>query len=210
MVDLKQIADKIIEGDVSDAIALVGTALAEGTKPQKILDEGLLAGMAVVGQKFKADEMFIPEVLMSAQAMAEGMSVLKPALTASGGGDLGRVAIGTVKGDIHDLGKNLVIAMLKGAGFKVTDMGVDVPAEKFVEAVRAREVDLIGMSAMLTTTAPYMQTVIQALKDANVRHKVKVIVGGAVVTPEFAKEIGSDAYGRDAMEAAEKARAILE
>jgi 5-methyltetrahydrofolate--homocysteine methyltransferase len=209
MVDLKQIAEKVIEGDSSNVAALVKTALAKGINPQKILDEGLGAGMAVVGQRFKADEMFIPEVLTSANAMVEGTGILESAFASSGGKTLATVVLGTVKGDIHDVGKNIVAIMLKAAGFKALDLGVDVPAEKFVEVVKAGEVSLVGMSALLTTTAPYMGTVIQALKEANVRDKVKVIVGGAILTPAFAQQIGADAYAPDGIAAAEKVKDLL-
>lgn len=209
MVDLKQLMGKIVEGDVQNAVALVKTALAEDVKPHEILEQGLLPGMAVVGEKFKLSEMFIPEVLMSAQAMAEAMSALEPALGGSKEEIFGRAALGTVKDDIHSIGKDLVIIMLKGVGFKVIDLGVDVPAEKFVEVAKRGEVELIGMSAMLTTTAPYMGTVIQALKEANIRSRVKVMVGGAVVTPDFAQEIGADAYEPNAFAAAERAKVLL-
>ena len=162
-----------------------------------------------MGQRFKADECFIPEVLLSAQVMAAGMEVLEPALMRAGVKPIGKIALGAVKGDIHDIGKNLVGMMLKGAGFKVIDLGVDVRPEKFVEVVEKEEVRLVGMSALLTTTAPFMKTTIQALEEAKLRGLVKVIVGGAIVTQAFADEIGADAYGQDAIAAVDKARELL-
>ena len=209
MIDVKDIAENIIKGDVSSVSALVKTGLDESIEPRELLNKGLLAGMTVVGQKFKVGDIFIPEVLMSAQAMSAGMNVLNPFFIGSAGEVLIKAAIGTVKDDIHDIGKNMVITMLKGFGFEVIDLGIDVPAEKFVEIVKTENIILLGMSAMLTTTAPYMGNVIQALKEANVRDKVKIMVGGAVVTPEFAYGIGADMYALDAIEGAEKAKALL-
>lgn len=209
MVDLKELGESLIQGEVDKVVKLTKAALDEGVEVQKILNEGLLAGMEVVGQRFKADECFIPEVLLSAQVMAAGMEVLEPALMRAGVKPIGKIALGAVKGDIHDIGKNLVGMMLKGAGFKVIDLGVDVRPEKFVEVVEKEEVRLVGMSALLTTTAPFMKTTIQALEEAKLRGLVKVIVGGAIVTQAFADEIGADAYGQDAIAAVDKARELL-
>ncbi len=206
MVTLKQIAEKIIEGEVEDTVALVEDALTDGITARNILNDGLLAGMDIVGQRFRDDEMFIPEVLMCAEAMSKAMNVLEPIFAASGEQAPVKVAVGTVKGDIHDIGKNMVITMLRGAGYNVTDLGIDLPAEIFVEEAKKGEISVLGMSALLTTTIPYMKTVIDALKEAGVRNSVKIIVGGAVVTQEFADEIGADLYAPDAMSAADMVR----
>jgi 5-methyltetrahydrofolate--homocysteine methyltransferase len=176
---------------------------------QEILNDGLIAGMDEVGKDFRAGDLFIPEVLMSAKAMHAGMAVLRPLLAESGALSPAKIVIGTVTGDLHDIGKNLVGMMLEGAGFEIIDLGTDVSPEKFVEAVRAEGADLVGMSALLTTTMPSMKATIEALTEAGLRDRVKVIVGGAPVTASFAEEIGADAYAPDAASAVDTARSLV-
>jgi 5-methyltetrahydrofolate--homocysteine methyltransferase len=202
----------LYEGNAEAVKAGVEKALAEGTSAQDILDQGLLAGMDVVGRDFKSGDLYIPEVLLCARAMHAGLDVLKPLLAESRGGAgravLGKLVIGTVQGDMHDIGKNLVSMMLEGAGFEVTDLGIDTVPEKFVEAVRTLQPKIVGMAAMLTTTMPVMRTVIEALAEAGLRDKVKVLVGGAPVTSAFARQIGADAFAPDAASAVDVARGL--
>ena len=209
MVDLKTIASAIIEGEEERVRELVQQAITGGVSVETILSEGLIAGMNVVGERMKKHEIFIPEVLLSATAMQAGMGLLKPLLVTSGVGLGPKVVLGTVEGDIHDVGKNLVGIMLTGAGFQVIDIGKDIPAERFVKAVREEEAQIVAMSALLTTTMPEMRNTIEALKAAGLREKVKVIVGGAPVSPEYATQIGADAYGRDAAVAVDKVRELV-
>jgi 5-methyltetrahydrofolate--homocysteine methyltransferase len=176
---------------------------------KEILNNGLLAAMDVVGRDFKSGELFIPEVLMCARAMHAGLDLLRPLLAESGAASLGKIILGTVTGDLHDIGKNLVSMMLQGAGFEIIDLGTDVKPEQFVAAVRDEGADLVGMSAMLTTTMPAMKSTITALEEAGIREKVKVIIGGAPVTNNFAQEIGADSYAPDAGSAVETARELL-
>jgi 5-methyltetrahydrofolate--homocysteine methyltransferase len=206
---LQQISQAIIEGQVDDMAGLAQTALDEGLSAQVVLDQGLMAGMDYVGKEFKAGAMFVPEVLRSAKAMQNAMDVLKPLLAASGAKMTGRVLLGTVKGDLHDIGKNLVGMMCEGAGFEVRDLGKDLGPEAFVEAVKKYEPDIIGMSALLTTTMRVMEHVIKALKEAGLRDKVKVMVGGAPVTQAFANQIGADGYASNAAAAADLARKLV-
>jgi 5-methyltetrahydrofolate--homocysteine methyltransferase len=208
MADLNAIKEGLIAGKANDVKTLVQEALDENVPPEKILSEGLIAGMNVVGQKFKANEFYVPEVLIAARAMHAGMAPLEPALKKAGIKPLGQVAIGTVKGDLHDIGKNLVVMMWKGAGFQVNDLGIDCPPEKFVEAAK-QGAQIIGMSALLTTTMPTMRNVIDALKQAELKGKVKTVIGGAPVTQSYADEIGADAYAPDAASAADKAKELL-
>jgi 5-methyltetrahydrofolate--homocysteine methyltransferase len=202
----------LYEGKADEVKAGVQKALADGLPAQEILDNGLIAGMDQVGHDFKAGDLFIPEVLACAKAMHAGMDVLRPLLAEGHEGmgrtSMGRVVIGTVQGDVHDIGKNLVVMMLEGAGFEVTDLGVDVPPARFVEAVGSRNPRIVGMAAMLTTTTPVMKTVIEALAKAGLRDKVKVLVGGAPVTSAYAKQIGADAYAPDAATAVDVARGL--
>ncbi len=209
MVNLQEIADNLIKGQAKKVVELTTNALNEGIKPEAILNEGLIAGMNVVGQKFKACEFYVPEVLVAARAMKGAMEVLKPKLLESGVQPIAKIAIGTVKGDLHDIGKNLVSMMLQGAGFEIIDLGVDVTSEKFIETVKNQEVKLVGMSALLTTTMPSMKSTIEAMKEAGVRDKVKVIIGGAPVSQAYADEIGADGYSPDAASAVEKAKELL-
>jgi len=208
----EQMQKDLYAGKADEVKAGVQKALVEKSSPQKILEKGLIGGMDKVGRDFKAGDLFIPEVLACARAMHAGLEVLRPLLaeTREGGGrlTLGKLVIGTVQGDMHDIGKNLVSMMLEGAGFEVTDLGIDVPPAKFVEAVRSQSPKIVGMAAMLTTTMPMMKTIIDALAQAGLRDKVKVIVGGAPVTSAYAKQIGADAYAPDAATAVDVTRGL--
>jgi len=181
----------------------------EGVGADQIINEGLIAGMSVVGDKFKKNEFYVPEVLIAARAMHAGMDIIKPLLAESGIEPRGKIAIGTVKGDLHDIGKNLVAMMLEGGGYDVIDLQVDVAPEKFVEAVRDQGAQVVALSALLTTTMPSMKDTIEALKEAGVRGQVKVMIGGAPVTQNYADEIGADGYAPDAASAVDKAAELL-
>ena len=207
MADLKALADAVIKGDQNAALEITKAALAEGAAAKDVLDNGLIAGMDIVGARFKKNEVYIPEVLISARAMKTAMEVLEPELVKAGVEPVGKLLIGTVQGDLHDIGKNLVAMMLKGAGFDVIDLGVDVEPEKFVEQVKAANAQLIGMSALLTTTMPGMEKTIKALKDAGV--PVKVMIGGAPVTQDYADRIGADGYAPDAASAVDIAKSLV-
>jgi 5-methyltetrahydrofolate--homocysteine methyltransferase len=207
MADLKALAEAVIRGDQATAVNVTKTALKEKMAPKRILDEGLIAGMDVVGSRFKNNEIYIPEVLIAARAMKMAMEVLEPELVKAGVKPIGRLLIGTVQGDLHDIGKNLVAMMLKGAGFEVIDLGVDVAPEKFAAEAKARGVNLIGMSALLTTTMPGMEKTIKALQQAGL--KVKVMVGGAPVTQSFADKIGAQGYAPDAASAVDTAKKLV-
>jgi 5-methyltetrahydrofolate--homocysteine methyltransferase len=205
MADLTKISQSLIDGKAPLVKQLVTDAIAEGVKPQTILNESLIVGMNEVGRRFKANEFYVPEVLLAARAMHAAMAVLKPLLAEQKVQPRGVVVLGTVKGDLHDIGKNLVGMMLEGSGFQVVDAGVDVSPEKFVAAVKDIKPDVIAMSALLTTTMTNMKTTIQALSEAGVRRSVKVMVGGAPLTQRYADEIGADGYAPDAASAAELA-----
>jgi 5-methyltetrahydrofolate--homocysteine methyltransferase len=209
MVDLNALAENLINGKAPKVAELTKQAIEEGMAPATILNDGLIAGMNVVGRKFKACEFYVPEVLIAARAMKGAMEILKPKLLESGVKPVAKIAIGTVKGDLHDIGKNLVSMMLQGAGFEIIDLGVDVTPEKFINTIKEQNVDLIGMSALLTTTMPSMKTTLSAMNDAGVRNKVKVIIGGAPVTQSYSDEIGADGYSPDAASAVEKAKELL-
>ena len=217
MADLQAIADALIKGKREEVVDLVQKALDEGTHPKTILMDGLIAGMNVVGRKFKANEFYVPEVLIAARAMSNAkeretrpgaMEILQPHLEAAGVEPLGRFIIGTVKGDLHDIGKNLVAMMMKGAGFEVIDLEIDVSAEKYVEAAKEHDVKLVGLSALLTTTMPQMKIVVEAMKEAGL-NDVKVIIGGAPITQAYADEIGADGYAPDAASAVDLAKELL-
>jgi 5-methyltetrahydrofolate--homocysteine methyltransferase len=210
MADLTQIAENVIRGQAPKVKALVESALAEGTPVSSILHEGLIKGMGVVGEKFKNNEFYVPEVLIAARAMKMGMALIRPLLADAGVEPIGKVAIGTVKGDLHDIGKNLVGMMLEGAGFEVIDLGIDVSAEKYIDAIQTRGAQIIGMSALLTTTMPGMKTTIDAIREAGLRDQVKVLIGGAPVTQSYANEIGADGYARDAASGADRAKELIE
>ena len=208
MADLSALAESLINGKAPEVKELTQKALDEGVPPGEILNQGLIKGMGVVGERFKNNEFYVPEVLIAARAMHAGMDILKPALAESGVQPIGKVLLGTVKGDLHDIGKNLVAMMLEGAGFEVVDLGIDVPPEKFVEAVKEGG-DVVAMSALLTTTMTAMKTTLEALEEAGVRDKVKTLIGGAPVTQNYADEIGADGYARDAASAADKAKELI-
>lgn len=209
MAKFEEISTLLQRGKAKDLAALVTEELAAGVSPKDILTEGLIAGMGIVGTKFKNNEIFVPEVLIAARAMNAALAVLKPALADSGVEPVGTAVICTVKGDLHDIGKNLVKMMIEGTGIRVIDLGVDCSAEKIVEAVKENNADIVCLSALLTTTMMYQKDIIDALKAAGLRDKVKVMVGGAPVTQAFADEIGADAYTPDAASAAEKARSYF-
>lgn len=206
---MHDIAYALITGDNKAVDRLTKQALDEGFPANTILDDGLIAGMAVVGIKFRDNIIFVPEVLIAARAMKAGMAHVEPILSASGIEPLGTVIMGTVKGDLHDIGKNLCIMMLRGTGFVVHDLGVDTKPERFIEAVLQHNAQILGMSALLTTTMPNMGKTIRAFEDADLRDKVKIMVGGAPVTQEFADEMGADGYGKDAMACVQKAKELL-
>lgn len=207
MADLKALAEAIIKGDRNSAVDITKAALGEGLGAERILNEGLIAGMDVIGARFKKNEVYIPEVLIAARAMKTAMEVLEPELAKAGVQPIGRLLIGTVQGDLHDIGKNLVAMMLKGAGFEVIDLGVDVSADKFVEHAKANKIELIGMSALLTTTMPSMEKTVKALKAAGIN--AKVMVGGAPVTQSYADKIGADGYSADAASAVDVAKKLV-
>ena len=209
MAKFEEISTLLQRGKAKDLAALVSEELAAGGNPKDILNEGLIAGMGIVGTKFKNNEIFVPEVLIAARAMNAALAILKPALADSGVEPVGTAVICTVKGDLHDIGKNLVKMMIEGTGIRVIDLGVDCSAEKIVEAVKENNADIVCLSALLTTTMMYQKDIIDALKAAGLRDKVKVMVGGAPVTQAFADEIGADAYTPDAASAAEKARSYF-
>ncbi|NLW50136.1 MAG: cobalamin-binding protein [Candidatus Brocadiaceae bacterium] len=207
MADLAAVAEALIKGDRNTVCSLVQQALDEGVGADQILNEGLVAGMDVVGRKFKANEFYVPEVLIAARAMNAGMELLAPGLAQSGVKSAGIIVLGTVKGDLHDIGKNLVGMMLKGGGFKVIDAGIDVPAERFVELARQNNADIIGLSALLTTTMTQMGAVIEAAREAGL--SARIMVGGAPITQEYAEEIGADGYAADAASAVDLARSLI-
>ena len=206
---LKKLAEDLYNGDAESVAALTQKALDDGLTPAEELENGLIAGMNAVGKDFRDGILFVPEVLIAARAMHAGMSVLKPLLAESEIPATGRLVIGTVKGDLHDIGKNLVAMMMEGAGFEVHDLGVDVPAKEFVAAVKTKQPDVVGLSALLTTTMVEMKGVIEALRQAGLRNQIKVIVGGAPVTQKYAAEIGADGYAANASTAVEKAKDLL-
>ncbi|MGE5598534.1 MAG: corrinoid protein [Bacteroidota bacterium] len=209
MADLKALAEALIAGNAPKVKELTGQAIQEGIHPATIVNEGLVAGMSVVGQRFKNNEIYVPEVLIAARAMHAGLGLLKPLLAEQKVEPKGRVILGTVKGDLHDIGKNLVAMMLEGAGFEVIDLGIDVSPDKFVEAVRTHKPHHLAMSALLTTTMPAMKDTVEALKAAGLRDKVKVMIGGAPVTQNYADQIGADGYAPDAASAVDLACALL-
>jgi 5-methyltetrahydrofolate--homocysteine methyltransferase len=205
---LQKIASNLYDGEDKEVANLVQQALDHGTAPGDILQGGLIAGMDEVGRDFKAGDLYVPEVLIAARAMHAGMDVLRPLLAESDMISAGKCVIGTVKGDLHDIGKNLVRMMLEGAGFEMVDLGTDVDPQAFVDAAREHQPQLMGMSALLTTTMVQMKTTIEALEEAGLRDSVKIMVGGAPVTDAFAKEVGADAYAADAASAVDVARSL--
>lgn len=206
---MDRLKELLFSGDAEGLADEVGGLVKKGMPPDKILNEGLIAGMSAIGERFKCNEIFIPEVLISADAMQAGMKVLEPSLVEAGIKPVGKVVIGTIKGDLHDIGKNLVGMMLKGAGFEIEDCGIDVPPQKFVEALKKTNATILAMSSLLTTSMPAMRLTIEELKKNNMRDSIKVMVGGAPVTKGFSDEIGADEYGSDAAEAVDIARSFL-
>ena len=207
MADLKALGEAVIKGDQNKALEITKAALAEGMAPGSILKDGLIAGMNIIGERFKNNEVYIPEVLIAARAMKTAMEVLAPELVKAGVKPLAKAAVGTVQGDLHDIGKNLVVMMLKGAGFEVVDLGVDVSPQKFVDKVKETKVQVVGLSALLTTTMPSMEKTIQALKAAGIA--VKTMIGGAPVTQAYADKIGADGYAPDAASAVDVAKKLV-
>ena len=208
MAELQNLYDAILSGNLKLATATVDEALKENVDAKEMVDKYMIPAMDEVGSRFERNEFFVPELLIAARAMKGALDILKPKLKESGAESAGTVAIGTVKGDLHDIGKNLVCSMLEGAGFDIVDLGVDVGPEKFVDAVQNQGANLICLSALLTTTMPNMKVTIEALKEAGVRDKVKVIIGGAPITQQYADEIGADGYGDNANSAVTSARAL--
>jgi 5-methyltetrahydrofolate--homocysteine methyltransferase len=206
---LMQIVEVLYQGDDESVSSLTQKALDEGIEPGEVLKNGLLAGMDRVGVDFRAGDLFVPEVLISARAMHAGMDILRPLLSESDMASSGKIVIGTVQGDMHDIGKNLVGMMLEGGGFEVIDIGIDLSPDRFVEVVKAERPNIVGMSALLTTTMQNMRHTIDALENAGLREEVSVIIGGAPVTKEYADEIGADGYAPDAGSAVELARSLM-
>jgi 5-methyltetrahydrofolate--homocysteine methyltransferase len=207
MADLEALSEAVIKGDQNAAVEITKQALNNGDDPENILNNGLIAGMDVIGVRFKNNEVYIPEVLISARAMKMAMEVLEPRLVEAGVEPIGKCVIGTVQGDLHDIGKNLVAMMLKGAGFEVTDIGIDAPAEKFIEQARATGAQIVGMSTLLTTTMPGMEKSLKAIRKAGLA--IKVMIGGAPVTQSYADKIGADGYAPDAASAVDLAKSLL-
>ncbi|MGI6087508.1 MAG: corrinoid protein [Kiritimatiellia bacterium] len=207
---LEQIKESLIRGKANDVKALVQKALDDKVTPADILNHALLAGMSVIGERFKNNEVYVPEVLIAARAMKAGMEILKPMLTSEGVEPLGTVVMGTVKGDLHDIGKNLVCMMLEGAGFNVVDAGINVEPSKMIELAKENNAAIIGASALLTTTMVNMKNVVESVKSAGLSGKVKVMIGGAPVTQTFADEIGADGYSPDAASAVDLAKSLIQ
>ncbi len=209
MEDIKKLYDAVLNGNFKIARELTQQALDAGIDPQVLVQEQMIPAMDEVGRRYEANEYFVPELLISARAMKASLELIRPLLTAQGAEPAGRVAIGTVKGDLHDIGKNLVAAMLEGAGFEVVDLGVDVSPDKFIAAVNEKNVGVVAMSALLTTTMNSMKTTVEAIKAAGVREKVKIMIGGAPVTQKYADEIGADGYSTNANSAVALARKLV-
>jgi 5-methyltetrahydrofolate--homocysteine methyltransferase len=209
MQDLKPLYDAILNGDAKASKAITEQALAAGIEPMRLVQEFMVPAMGEVGRRFECNDYFVPELLLAARAMKAALDLIRPLLTASGIQPTARVAIGTVKGDLHDIGKNLVSAMLEGGGYEVIDLGVNVSPEQFVAAVKEKGAQIVALSALLTTTMPSMKATVDALKQAGVRNQVKVIVGGAPVTQKYATEIGADGFSESAASAASLAKQVL-
>jgi len=207
MADMKALSEAVIRGDQARALEITKAAISEGVSPETILKDGLIAGMNIIGVRFKNNEVYIPEVLIAARAMKTAMEVLEPKLVEAGVEPVGKAMIGTVQGDLHDIGKNLVIMMLKGAGFDVIDLGVDVSVARFVEKAKETKVKIIGLSALITTTMPSMEKVVKALKEAGLA--IKVMIGGAPITQAYADRIGADGYAPDAASAVDLAKSLI-
>jgi len=209
MLNWHNLHDAILKGNIASTPKMVEEAISEGARPEDILEKGLIAGMADVGVKFKANDIFVPEVLIAAKAMHAAMDVLEPLLVASGVKPKATIAVGTVKGDLHDIGKNLVAMMLKGAGFHVVDLGIDIAPDAFITRAEEANASLIAMSSLLTTSMPSMKATIEILKERGLSSKMKTVIGGAPVTQEYADNIGADGYAQDASSAVDKAKELL-
>jgi len=209
MNELKVIGENLINGQAPKVRELTQAALDKGIEIEKILNEGLIAGMMEVGERFKREEIYLPEVLFAARAMKAGMEVLEPLLLSAGVQPRGKIILGTVKGDVHDIGKNLVGIMLKGAGFEVIDLGVDIAPQRFIDAAKEQGARLIGMSALLGTTIPVMKSTLEALEAAGLKGEIRTMIGGAIVTQSYADKIGADGYAPDAASAVDKAKELL-
>jgi 5-methyltetrahydrofolate--homocysteine methyltransferase len=209
MSDLQPLHDAILKGDAKTAKEVTKKALEAGAAPLEMVQGYMMPAMAEVGRRFECNEYFVPELLLAARAMKGSLELLRPLLAASGVASAGRVVIGTVQGDLHDIGKNLVAAMLEGGGFEVTDLGVNVPPQKFVTAIREKDAQIVALSALLTTTMPAMKSTMEALQKEGVREKVKVLVGGAPITQKYADEIGADGYSDNAAASVALARKAL-
>ncbi len=199
MPDLRELHDAIVRGDAKASQMVTQQAISEGIDPLSLVNQQMIPAMDEVGRRFECSEYFVPELLISARAMKVSLELLRPLLAARGAEPLGRVAIGTVKGDLHDIGKNLVASLLEGGGFEVIDLGVNVSPEKFIATIRDKNANIVALSALLTTTMPSMRTTIEALKQAGVRDRVKVLIGGAPITQQYADEIGADGYSESAV-----------
>jgi len=209
MSELSKITQTLMEGDGQTLVALVTQALEEGRTASEILNDELIGGMDMIGEKMGSGEMFIPEVLMAAHAMSGAVEILKPHLAEGESSSAGTIVFGTVKGDLHDIGKNLVVMMLESAGFEVIDLGVDVEPEIFIEAIKENKPNILGLSALLTTTMPMMKQTVESVEDAGIRENLKIMIGGAPVNQEFADEIGADAYAPDAGSASRMAKSMI-
>ena len=210
MSKIQEIEQAVENGKSKIVVALVKEALEEGADPMEVLNSGLIDAMGVIGEKFKNNEIFVPEMLVAARAMKKGVEIVKPYLGDGSAISKGKMIIGTVQGDLHDIGKNLVLMMIESAGFEVIDLGVDVPKEKFIEGVQDPEVVLVGLSALLTTTMPALRDTVAALNELPNRSQFKIMIGGAPITQEFANEVGADIYTEDAAAAAEAAKAAVQ
>jgi len=206
---LEEMQENVVAGNESKVVELTQKALDEGLAPEKILNDGFVPGMEIVGRKFQENEIYVPEMLMAARAMKAGMKLLEPFLTEAGIEPIGKIVIGTVKGDLHDIGKNLVAMMLEGGGFEVIDAGVDVSAQKFMDLVKEKKPDILCLSALLTTTMGEIKNVIDAFKENGLRNDIKIMVGGAPLTDDYSKEIGADGYSPDAASAVDIAKELL-
>jgi corrinoid protein of di/trimethylamine methyltransferase len=209
MADLKKLYDAVLNGDLKTAVAATKEAIAEGADPLEMVSGYMVPAMSEVGRRYECEEYFVPELLLAARAMKGSLELIRPLLSAKGVEPAGRVVIGTVKGDLHDIGKNLVASLLEGGGFEVVDLGTDVSPEKFVQAVKDRNANIVCLSALLTVTMPSMKTTMEALKSAGVRDRIKVMIGGAPVTQQYADEIGADGYGENASVAVNLARRLV-
>jgi len=209
MPDLKELYDAVVRGDARTTQAITQQALAEGVDPLKLVNECMIPAMDEVGRRFECNEYFVPELLISARAMKSALELVRPILTARGDEPMGRVAIGTVRGDLHDIGKNLVASLLEGGGFEVIDLGVNVAPERFIATITEKQANIVAMSALLTTTMPAMKSTIEGLRQAGVRDKVKVLIGGAPITQQYADEIGADGYSESAVGAVALAKKAM-